>query len=97
MAIQIMKTPHPKVASGDDEKIIPEEKIALLDAYVAYFGTYLVDWKRQVVTHKVEADLYDVYVGTEQERPLELKKDRLMLNPNWTKENKVVRIFERVN
>ena len=70
-----------------------------MDAYVAYFGTYLVDWKRQVVTHKVEADLYDVYFGTEQERPFELKGDRLTLNPSWTKENKVVkevRIFERV-
>lgn len=99
LAIQIMKTPHPKVASGDDEKITSEEKIALLDSYVAYFGTYSVDWKRHIVTHKVEADLYDVFVGTTQERPFELKGNRLTLSPSWTREGKVVkglRVFERV-
>src|ERR1041385_8392439 len=40
MAIQIMKQPHPKIASGDEENATPEEKQALFDAYVAYFGTY---------------------------------------------------------
>ena len=42
MAIQIMKNPgHPKVTSGDEEKVTPLEKQALLDAYIAYFGTYV--------------------------------------------------------
>ena len=43
MSVQIMKVPHPKVAAGDDSKVTPEEKQALYDAYVAYFGTYRVD------------------------------------------------------
>ena len=99
MAIQLMKTPHPKVASGDDEKIQPQEKIALLDSYVAYFGTYSVDWQKKIVVHKVEADLYDVFVGTVQERPFELTGDRLILSPSWVREGKTVtgiRVFERV-
>ena len=49
MSIQIMKMPHPKVASGDDSQVTPEEKQALYDAYVAYFGTYTVDADRGAV------------------------------------------------
>ena len=98
MSIQIMKTPHPKVASGDEEKVTPQEKIALYDAYVAYFGTYTVDNKRGVVVHHVEADLYDVFIGTEQERRFELSGNRLTLQPTWTIEGKQwtgIRVFER--
>ena len=45
-----MKVPHPKVASGDDSKVTPEEKQALYDAYVAYFGTYRVDREKGSLT-----------------------------------------------
>jgi hypothetical protein len=99
MAIQIMKTPHPKVASGDAEKATPEEKIALFDAYVAYFGTYRVDGARGVVIHKVEGDFSDTYIGHDQERPFELTGNRLLLKPRWESEGKKwlgIRVFERV-
>jgi hypothetical protein len=99
MAVQIMKVPHPRVASGDEEKVAPEEKGALFDSYVAYFGKYTVDWTRKIITHKVEADLYDVYVGTSQERPFELKDDRLTFSPQWERDGKPVRgirAFERI-
>ncbi len=97
MAIQIMKVPHPKVASGDEEKVTAEEKGPLFDSYVAYFGKYEVDWARKMVTHKVEGDLYDVYVGTSQERPFELKGHRLTFVPRWERDGKPVqgvRAFE---
>lgn len=32
MSIQIMKTPHPTIASGDEEKVTAAEKQALYDA-----------------------------------------------------------------
>lgn len=99
MSIQIMTVPHPKVASNDDEKVKPQEKIALYDAYAAYFGTYSVDSKRSVVIHHVEADLYDVFIGTDQERPFEFAGDRLTLTPRWTVDGKQwtgIRVFERV-
>jgi hypothetical protein len=98
MSIQLMTMPHPKVAAGDEEKVTPQEKIALYDAYTAYFGTYSVDAKRSVVTHHVEGDLADVFVGTDQERPFEISGDRLILRPKWTEDGKQwtgLRVFER--
>ncbi|MBS1850431.1 MAG: lipocalin-like domain-containing protein [Acidobacteria bacterium] len=99
MSIQIARTPQPKVAAGDDEKITPQEKIALFDSYVAYFGSYTVDWKRHVVTTRVEADLFGTFTGTTQERPFALQGHRLTLTPSWQKDGKTVqgvRVFERV-
>ena len=98
MSIQIMKVPHPKVASGDDSKVTPEEKQALYDAYVAYFGTYRVDREKGVVIHHVEADLADVYIGNDEERPFVLRGDTLILAPHWTvngQEWHGIRVFER--
>jgi len=83
MSIQVMKVPHPKIASGDDEKVTPAEKQALYDSYVAYFGRYRVDETKHVVTHEVEGDLYDAFVGTSQERPYVLEGDTLKLVPVW--------------
>jgi len=99
MSIQLMKMPHPKIASGDEEKATPAEKTALYDAYAAYFGTYTVDTKRSVVIHHVEGDLYDVFIGTDQERPFEISGDRLILRPKWTIDGTQwtgLRVFERV-
>lgn len=99
MSIQIMKTPHPKVASGDDTQITPAEKQALLDAYMAYFGTYEVDAAKNLVTHHVEADLYDVFVGRSEPRAFVLEGDTLTLNTKWTQggqEWKGLRVFRRV-
>ena len=99
MSVQIMRLPHPKVASGDDENVAPGEKVALFDAYIAYFGTYSVDWKAQVLTHRVEGDLADVYVGTAQKRHFELQGDLLTLSDTGSRGGRAVqgkRVFERV-
>ena len=100
MSIQIMKVPHPKVASGDDSKVTPEEKQSLYDAYVAYFGTYSLDLEKGVVVHHVEADLADVYIGNAEERPFDLHGDTLILAPRWKLDGKEwlgIRVFKRVN
>ena len=95
-----MKTPHPHIASGDENDITPQEKAALLDAYVAYFGRYTVDPDRGIVTHHVQADSLDVFIGHSEERPYELKGNQLVLKPVWT-ENGVRwegrRVFERLH
>lgn len=99
MSIQLMKVPHPKIASGDEEKVTPAEKSALYEAYAAYFGTYTVDAKRGLVIHHVEGDLYDVFIGTDQERPFEITADKLILRPKWTVDGKQwtgLRVFQRV-
>ena len=51
MAIQIMKQPPPHVASADWDKFTVNERVALYDGYVAYFGRYEVDASRGVVIH----------------------------------------------
>jgi hypothetical protein len=99
MSVQLMQVPHPKVKSGDEEKVTADEKIALYDAYVAYFGTYRVDSSRGIVIHDVEGDLADVYIGKAEERPFELGVNRLILKPRWTSDGKQwegIRVFERV-
>ena len=88
MSIQVMKIPHPKIASGDDEKVTPAEKQALYDAYVAYFGRYRVDDTRHVIVTDVQADLYDAFTGTTQERPYVLDGDTLKLVPEWESDGK---------
>lgn len=99
MSIQIMAVPHPKVASGTDENVTPAEKIALFDAYVAYFGTYTVDAGRGVVIHHVEGDMADVFVGDDEERPFAISGDMLALTPQWNVDGVTwtgVRVFQRV-
>jgi hypothetical protein len=99
MSIQIMAVPHPKVASGTDENITPAEKIALFDAYIAYFGTYTVDAKRGVVIHHVEGDIADVFIGDNEERPFAISGDMLALTPQWDVDGVTwtgVRVFKRV-
>jgi len=100
MSIQIINIPHPKVASGDEDNITDAEKLALFSVYEAYFGTYTVDWEKHIVTHHVEGDLRDVYMGTPQPRPFELDGDHLRLAPRWERADGVkmqgVRTFERV-
>lgn len=98
MSIQLMKVPHPKIASGDDTKVTPEEKQALFDSYVAYFGKYRVDEARHVVTHIVEADYADVFIGSSEDRPYILEGDVLKLVPTWKQDGgtwKGVREFIR--
>ncbi len=63
MSAQIMKTPPPDVASDDWDRFTVQEKVALFDSYVAYFGRYEVDEARHVVTHLLEADLSRLYIG----------------------------------
>ena len=100
MAIQIMKQPHPKVASGDEFIVTPQEKVALVDAYVAYFGTYRVDTVKGVVVVHAEGDLYDLYIGREEVRPFELSGDRLIIKSlPWSQDGQMwtgTRVFERI-
>ncbi len=99
MSIQIMKQPHPGVASGDEDRVTPAEKQALFDAFMAYFGTYSVDATRGVVTHHVEGDLWGVFDGKDEDRPFELSGDRLTLKTRWQSGGRNwsgLRVFERL-
>lgn len=60
---------------------------ALLEGYVAYWGTHTVDAAAGVVTHHVQSDLSNGYAGTEQRRPFRLEGDRLVIGhgKTWTR------------
>lgn len=99
MAVQIMKTPPPDVASDDWERFTVAEKVALYDGYVAYFGRFEVDTARRVVVHLPEADLSRLYIGRREERHFELAGDRLVLSETWTQSGVAwsgVRVLRRV-
>jgi hypothetical protein len=70
----------------------PEQARALLEAYVAYWGTYTVDASAGMVVHHVQSDARNTYIGTDQPRPFTLKGDRLVIGDGktWT------RVLERV-
>ena len=99
MAVQLMKTPPPDVASDDWDRFTVAEKVALFDGYVAYFGRYEVDPARKVVTHLPEGDLSRLYIGRREERHYELTGDRLVLSETWTQSGRAwrgVRVFARL-
>ena len=70
----------------------PEQMQALLDGYVAYWGTYTIDAAASVVIHHVQSDISGGYAGTDQRRPFRLEGDRLVIGDGktWT------RVLERV-
>jgi hypothetical protein len=88
MSVQIMRTPPPSVATDDWDLFTVQEKVALFDGYVSYFGRYEVDDKRHVVIHLPEADLSRLYIGRREERHYELEGDRLTLSATWTQSGK---------
>ena len=99
MAVQIMKTPPPNVASDDWERFTVPEKVALYDGYVAYFGRFEVDTARRVVVHLPEADLSRLYIGRREERHFELMADQLVLTETWMQSGVAwsgVRVLRRV-
>lgn len=69
-----------------------DEMRALVDGYVAYWGTYTVDAAAGIVTHHVVSSLANGYAGTDQQRPFRLEGDRLVIGDGktWT------RVLERV-
>ena len=99
MAVQIMKVPPPHVASDDWEKFTVQERVALYDGYVAYFGRDEVDTLRGDVIHLPEADLSRLYIGQREVRHFTLAGDTLVLSETWTQGGKTwsgLRKFSRL-
>lgn len=72
-----------------------EEKVAAFDNYIAYYGTYKVDWKAQTVTHHLEDASVPNLRGRDNVRWFEfLGNDRLVLIP---RENGKGGVIERKN
>jgi len=80
MAVQIMKLGRPSFESGDQGAGTAEEVSAAFQGYVAYFGTYVVDERSRLVTHRIAGSLFPNWIGSEQRREIVLEGDRLTLS-----------------
>lgn len=62
-----------------DVQPMTSSMVASFDNYLAYFGTYTVDYEKGVVTHNVVTDVLRAYTGTEQPRNFKFKNGDLVI------------------
>jgi hypothetical protein len=68
------------------------EMVNSFNNYMAYWGTYTVDYDAGTVTHNVTTDVLRQYTGTAQARPFRLVGDELLIGDGST----YLRRFKRV-
>ena len=78
MFVAIMRPNREKFTVGDLLGGSTEEKVQAADTYVSYCGRY--EFHGDTVTHHVDLSLFPNWVGSEQERLIELKGNRLTLS-----------------
>jgi hypothetical protein len=76
-SVTISRRRRTPFAAGDLLGGSTEEKAAAAEAFTAYAGRYTFDGER--VVHHVELSLFPNWVGTDQERAVEVSGDRLTL------------------
>jgi len=79
MEVQLTDPDRPAFANDDPRLASAAEVRAAFDGYMAYYGTYSVDFREQAVVHLVEAALIPNWVGRSEVRRFELAGDRLTL------------------
>lgn len=62
------------------------------DNYMAYWGTYTVDYVANMVTHNVTTDVLRVYTGTTQPRQFQLTGDTLIIGDQQTYSRTFIRV-----
>ncbi|MBZ5656762.1 MAG: lipocalin-like domain-containing protein [Acidobacteriia bacterium] len=83
MSVQIVSDPQPTVprASSREEFVAaaPAEKVAAVEGYYSYYGTWTVDPSTSTVTHHIKQSLYPAERGEEGIRHFVLDGDHLTL------------------
>jgi hypothetical protein len=69
-----------------------DDMLASFNNYLAYFGTYTVDYEGGTVTHNVVTDVLRQYTGTAQARPFKIVRGELLIGDGKT----YLRRFKRV-
>lgn len=91
--IQIARNPQPsRVSQEQRARLGATELVAMIEGYVAYFGTYTIDAARGVVIHHVTADVRREYTGTDQPRPFRLDGDVLTIGDSRKWLRRLVRV-----
>ena len=78
MSVQIMAASRPAFVAGDLLGGSSAEKAGAAETYTAYVGRY--ERRAGSVIHYVEVSLFPNWVGTQQERLLEISGNRLTLS-----------------
>jgi hypothetical protein len=73
-------------------KTANDDMLASFNNYMAYFGTYTVDYENGIVTNNVITDVLRQYTGTAQPRPFKIVKGELLIGDGKT----YLRRFKRV-
>jgi hypothetical protein len=83
MSVQIVSDPKPAVPLSDSREgffaASSAEKVAAVDGYYAYFGTWIVDPSGSTVTHHIVHSLYPGERGEEGVRQVSIEGNRLTL------------------
>lgn len=83
MTVQIVSDPPPTVPLTDSRQAFlaspPAEKLAAVDGYYAYYGTWTVDSSGATVTHHIRESLYPGERGEEAVRQLSIMGTTLTL------------------
>jgi hypothetical protein len=80
MSFLLMRPNRPKFVSGDIFNSTYEELKYAFENFDAYCGTYKVDTKKKIITHKIEACRFPNWEGKNQVRFYEFKNDTLFLS-----------------
>lgn len=83
MSVQITSDPRPTVPGADSREAFlaaaTTEKVAAVDGYYAYCGTWSLDPSKSTVTHHIKQSLYPAERGEDGVRYYTLEADRLTL------------------
>lgn len=79
VAHQLSRSDRARWKISDRAQGTPEEIKAAFESYIAYIGTYEIDWAEQSVTHTIKACLFPNWIGTQQKRFFTYENDRLTL------------------
>jgi hypothetical protein len=83
MSVQIVSDPKPTTptASSREEFLAaaPAEKVAAIDGYYAYYGTWTIDEATSTVVHHIKQSMYPGERGEDGSRHFILDGDRLTL------------------
>ena len=96
-SITIMRSDRPRYASDDFRGGTTEEKAMAAETFVSYSGTYSLG--EGTVTHHIVTSLFPNWVGTDQQRFIEVDSGNLLLStPPFLingKEQKAYLVWER--
>ena len=83
MSVQIVSDPKPAAPTSSSREGFlasdPAEKVAAIDGYYAYFGTWETDSNAHTVTHHIRQSLYPGEWGETGVRQVSIEGNRLML------------------